>query len=87
MLNITIDSTVETLQVGFTESAVVISEDVGMVTLTIEINQNSWMFQPVTVAYITLEASGVTNAASKFALLKHFLPCIHKCVFLCSKQC
>ena len=42
-----------------------ISEDVGMVTLTIEINQNSLTFEPVTVTYTTSEAVGVINAASK----------------------
>ena len=42
-----------------------ISEDLGMVTLTIEINENSLVFEPVTVTYSTSEAVGISNAASK----------------------
>ena len=36
-----------------------------MVTLTIEINQNSWVTRPITVTYSTSEVVGATNAASK----------------------
>ena len=56
---------VEILQVGFSESTVTVDEDAGMVTLTIEINQNSWVTTPITVTYSTLEVVGATNAASK----------------------
>ena len=57
--------TVETLQVGFTNSAVTINEDAGSVTLTIEINRSSWVSEPIIVRYSTSEAVGATNAASK----------------------
>ena len=57
---------IESLQVGFTQSAVAVVEDIGVITLTIEINQNSWVTRPVTVTYSTSEAVGATNAASKF---------------------
>ena len=40
------------MQVGFSESTVTVDEDAGMVTLTIEINQNFWVTRPITVTGI-----------------------------------
>lgn len=59
---------VEVLQVGFTQSTVTVIEDAGLVTLTIAINQNSWVNRPVTVTYSTSEVVGAINAASKFCI-------------------
>lgn len=57
---------VETLQIGFSQSTVVVHESEEMVTLTIELNQNAWITEPVTVTYSTSQGSGV-NAASKLS--------------------
>ena len=57
---------VDNLQVGFSQSSVAVDEDAGMVTLTIELNQNAWVTKPVTVTYSTSQVTGATNAASKF---------------------
>lgn len=46
---------VEILQIGFTQSTVVVDEGAGIVTLTIELNQNAWTTEPVTVTYSTVE--------------------------------
>ena len=43
-----------------------VDEDTGMVTLTIELNENSWVARPVAFTYTTSEVVGATNAASKF---------------------
>ena len=67
-------NTVETLQVGFTQSTVSVDENARMVTLTIEINQNSFVFEPVTVTYSTSEAVGAANAASKIYICMPLLP-------------
>ena len=79
--------TVETLQVGFTQSTATVNEDARMVTLTIEINQNSWVTRPVTVTYSTSEAVGATNAASKFYISFHRSTYYECVVFHYSKQC
>ena len=58
--------TVETLQVGFSQSTVAVDENAGIVTLTIELNQNAWVTQPVTVTYSTSSVSNAVDAASMF---------------------
>ena len=42
-----------------------VREALGMVTLTIELDQNSWVTRPVTFTYSTSEAVEAPNAASK----------------------
>lgn len=53
--------TVEPLQVGFTQTTVAVQEG-SVVVLTITLNENAWITEPVTVMYTTNE-----DTASKFS--------------------
>ena len=59
--------TVESLQVGFSQSTVAVEEDAGTVTLAVGLNQNASVIIPIIITYSTSEVAGKTNAASKFA--------------------
>ena len=65
---------IESLQVGFIQSMVEVHEALEMVTLTVELDQNSWLTRPVTFTYSTSETVGAPNAASKLLhyLIRHY---------------
>ena len=87
LVNCTFDSSVdivETLQVGFTTNKVTVDEGAGMVTLTIQLNQNAWITEPVTVTYSTAEDVGAQYPASKLHV--HWYAGYIYCLVFCSKQ-
>ena len=68
--------TVEPLQVGFTQTTVAVQEG-QVVVLTIALNENAWITEPVTVMYST--GGGTASKLSLYLLEGYNLIILYSC--------